>query len=510
MVTGTLELGLSNTLFVCLFVCLFIQLKLYAKYFETKNINQDNNNHAHAVCDTKLEGEYYKPDDYPVFSFLVVTLVVPLIAITLTATVVRSYRKDIQKKIDKSEHHHNLVGLVLTGIFVSFYIVGCDVMAVGFAFSGKHELSQHELRKTLNIFSTVIILIFDSSVTLIPLVVLSHICCKHINEETCIQCEQQEGRLEQQAQEGGREQEARLDQLAQEGGQPQEDGCEQQAQDSILKYCLIECSCCFDFFFYVIFGTLEDNITDKDNVLWLISFTLVAPIFTISSHFGYILVAWLTNTAQASSMSLIAVAVVVYLIFMLSRCYIANRGINPKYTCISSCLIIFYPFKQCCQIMSTTCHICCCKNNCNADIDELLQTGSNTDAQTDSNTRLNTKAFCVVFIWGCVLVAILGAVIASFTLLPIITYNLLSDLTYTFQILLIVISLLITYKILSSSEPELLRFMRNVKKRFTKHSNNLITDLRNADDDDIKATGYIIGELTKVVIQKLQATEVHE
>ena len=49
----------------------------------------------------------------------------------------------------------------------------------------------------------------------------------------------------------------------------------------------------------------------------------------------------MTNSAQASSVALICLAVMFYMFFMLRQCYLANEEVNPKGCCGSTCTVLY-------------------------------------------------------------------------------------------------------------------------------------------------------------------------
>ena len=83
------------------------------------------------------------------------------------------------------------------------------------------------------------------------------------------------------------------------------------------------------------------------------------------------------------------------------------------------------------------------------------------------------------------------------------TFDLVSDLLNTFRAFIIVISLLITYKILTLTEPDLYRFLHIMRDAFANKakSREKVEDYRNVDD--VEAVGCIAGEVAEVVIKGL-------
>jgi hypothetical protein len=102
-------------------------------------------------------------------------------------------------------------------------------------------------------------------------------------------------------------------------------------------------------------------------------------------------------------------------------------------------------------------------------------------------------------------------VIVAFYELPIATFDLLSDLLNTFQVFIILISLLITYKIVYISEPDIYPFLRKLRVAYRAERQQTENDSVGNDRaiNDVEAAGHIIGELAKVVVHKLKLPE-HE
>ncbi len=463
----------------------------------------------------------------------------------LTSTVVRSLHKSIHVRIIRTVHHQNVAGLALTGTFVTFYIVACDACAFYYAYIGHNEISHlHELKRTINFISTGLLLAFDGMVCLIPLTVLLYVCCKYIDEQTY------------------------------RAGAERQNNCNKCVRGCFLGNFLHQG---FKLYFNAIFGTLnltslwdsEDEKVKGFRLVWIITLSLVAPLFAISSHITFILVSWLTNKTQASSVALICLAVITFLFFMFRQCYTAvsaSKRIKEWPPCL-------YPFCQCGKHISACFFLSCCcwcnrwnkLNRCrewmekgDPVISKRLAIRSELNLDEESTVQVeevnllaeeekekggaspvevvkkkpkegkklnrvqsvlheqedhqykefNTRAFCIVFMWGWVLVGMVGLVIVAFMLLPIVAFDLLTDLINTFQITLILVGVLITYKILSLSEPDIYRFLNVVRKAFLTKSEadgkdvtEKVSDLKRVDD--IEATGYLVGELAEVVVHRL-------
>ena len=475
-----------------------MQLKSYGRYLSTDHFEQDDSVRTYAICESELEPTYYYlhkgKKEYGVFFFFIATMVLPILLLMLTSTVVRSLHKSIHVRIIRTSHHQNVTGLVLTGTFVMFYIVACDICAVYYAYIGYNEVSQfHHLKGTLNYISTAVLLAFDGLVGFIPLTVLLYVCCKHVDEYT------------------------------HDDDRPDD---EQSKCNKCVRCCCL--GCCLHqglkLYFNAVFGTLklkelwevQDENVKRFRLVWVITLSLVAPLFAISCHATFILASWLTNKSQASSVALICLAVLTYLFFMLRQCYTALNA-SKRLLEFPVCLIPLYPFYQCFKHVGACFYLSCCCDMCREcrdrveEGDELINDRlverNVVQPREDQHNEFNTRAFCVAFMWGWVLVGIVGLLILAFMLLPIVAFDLLTDLINTFQILLILIGLLITYKILNLSEPDVYRFLNKMRDAFLTKSGNRdvseeVSDYQKVDD--IEATGYLVGELAEVVVHKYE------
>ena len=162
-----------------------------------------------------------------------------------------------------------------------------------------------------------------------------------------------------------------------------------------------------------------------------------------------------------------------------------------------------------------------------------------TDMEEKKHKKFNTKAFCIVFFWGWVIVLPAALIFIAFTELPIKTVDLLSDLLNTFQILILLVSLLVTYKIVSLTETDISRFLKRLRKMYKvlianhkingeatlsatqsevesevsepanvtamKKVRRAIKDTKKVDD--VEAAACLVAELIEVVVHKLPKRE---
>jgi len=199
--------------------------------------------------------------------------------------------------------------------------------------------------------------------------------------------------------------------------------------------------------------------------------SLISLLFTLSSHVGFILVSWLIDAEASFSIALVFFAAFIYLFIMFRQCYAANANILPK-RYYWSLWLCFYPFKQCAKYLCACIYCCFCCNNCSKDsktykwpffrraindvkLNDILTVQSKDgNFKKNGNTKdgFNTRTFCIVFMWGWVLVSIVAAIIVAFYVLPIPAIHLFSNLLSTFQVLVLLLSIAISYKILNKGK----------------------------------------------------------
>ncbi len=99
---------------------------------------------------------------------------------------------------------------------------------------------------------------------------------------------------------------------------------------------------------------------------------------------------------------------------------------------------------------------------------------------------------------GFWLAGFLAMFLATLIELPISVFHLPNYLLNIFQVLIVVISLLITYKILNGGTPEMLRFMNSARVSYEKFNGKTN---ETEDIDEIEAGGSMFGEFTGVFVK---------
>ena len=279
-----------------------MQLNEYSKYTDYVTVVQDITSSAQAACKTNLKGHYFL--DHDIQLYLAFTVVIPFIVIGVFAAVIRSTHNEIRQKLtESSKYHPILAGLTLTGTYFMFFVIAMDIAAL----KKKHEYSELEVDNTFNLFILKITFGFDAIVFLYLLVCMMYLCCFQLHK------------------------------------------------DGLCSPCAPGCLKClpffFIFYFYAIFGSKTQNKIwqlkekgDKPIVMWMITALMLAPLFSIGSHAGYILIAWVTEPDKTTAAFLIAIGSFVFTFIVFKQCYTlykieddAGRGLFRPCTEVKNC-----------------------------------------------------------------------------------------------------------------------------------------------------------------------------
>ncbi len=513
-----------------------MQLNEYAKYQDTHRVVRELSPHIKVTCyDEDLHNNFY--DSKYTRLFISCTLLIPIFFITIISVVVRSLNTNIIIAFEKPINNGNLSAMILIGIFGEFVILGMDIAAVIYVFPKTDDTSISLTEP--NLYVAVITLGFDSLVLMCMLTGLLYLCCSHLHkdmERNCFTiCER----------------------------------CKE------IPLCCLQCCLplCLTACFYVVFGKLKDtteawkmpeentgesiNATDEERqklvtkesiseeaqgaqpqpsageekfqagndsketqtgdaihrTQWIMLFMLVAPLFSIASHSGYILVAWITEPSKATSVALILTAISVYSFLLFRQCYVVNAAINMKCRCWSICILL-WPIWQVIVHIACIVKYCSCKKCEKAEkgiedcIGEKPEDGMSLidvfkgqrKEKESSKILFNTQAFCITIPWGILSTGSLAMVIISFYDLPVQTLDIVEYLLSIFQVFIVVIALLVTYKVFMLSEPEMQKFFKYLNKQYRKGGYNIQPDIEGGIDCT-EESGAITGKYMAVLVK---------
>ena len=482
---------------------LSFQLGEYAKYNHPGQVVRDPSIHVQAICDKELKTEYYSHKNTRVF--MVCVLVIPIFATTFLSILIRSLHKEINSELAIERNHGNLAALITVGVSVQCVIIGMDVAAAYYVHTKQYEYSDYELQNTINLIVTFITLAFDSAVGLFMLSCLAYLWCSFFHKDATQQ-NYYNGKCA---------------------------SCSKGVLEMCFSCCLIPC-------FYAVFGDIKQkealamprNYGESANpplqvrvanqrMSWVLFNMLLSPLFSMASHSGYILVAWLTEPSNTTVTALVTIAVVLAASLVFRRCYRVNSEVTlfPTWPFLICCC----PIAQFCihirNVVKLMCAYCCGKYEA-----DIMQADNAAATQNDIQTAIelddtykneltylliaraakfskkpfNTQALCIVMSWGILVVGALALIIVSFYEMPFKTLALVNYLLNIFQIFIVVITLLITYKIFILGEPDLQKVIKQIRKTYYKS--------RVQEDDshleDVEATGVIVGKAMEKIIHQ--------
>ena len=340
----------------------------------------------------------------------VVLLLIPFGTIVLFTIFMRTY-----KTITMHMSGPSLVGVTHTGITVTAYVIVMDLTAIFMAYNNHEYLNTKLNSGTFNISITVATFVFDLVVTIIGSLIFIFYCLS-----LCSECNTR--------------------------------------------------SCSFAFVFIMLGkdktkDLLDDKYKNNERTLWFVLGLSYVFLFCTSSHFGYILVAYLTEPERTSSIALVALASMLFFFITFRDSYIFLKK--------------------------------CVRKNCGND-----NGGSVQLLPIDEVTNeINMLPFIISYPFGLILfVAPLAIFLSAFTLLPIPVIELASYLENIIQVVLVLLAVLISYKLISFKDSDTVRFMKKFRKSYSEEQVD-----NKETTDEFEKTGKIMGQVFRVVNKKCTA-----
>ena len=294
-----------------------MQLNIYAKFTNQGNIER-RNSFAQAVCAGELYDKYYSGKNIE-FDYIIATSAIagPLLLAMLTFffLAVSCKRKchelsdDNKNRMNLKTKRKNLVAFVLVGIYISFYILILDIFAAHTASSSSHEyepeLSVQSRDCAFNLVVAYVTLTYDLLVCFLIILILVIIWCIKIWPKQFNKC--------------------------------------------FARNCCAK-KCC-----HKSYTTDEIKIPDvADQVINSLLFPslLIPPFLSITSHLGYIILAWITQPSRSTTTLILYYFILCYLYLIFRTSYkhgskilkskTDSKTINVKIFTINLFLGMFY------------------------------------------------------------------------------------------------------------------------------------------------------------------------
>ncbi len=260
-----------------------VQLKLYAQ--RPNGVTLTDDYFAKAI-DESSDGlvDKYRNNHF-LNTFASVLFGLPLLLLVLILLYAKGARWQIRKRLvlGTPAAHASLAAVVVTGLLFAIFVVFVDAAALYYAINDNEfentKSEKHSFRNVPLLWFTAVTFSLDSIFTLGAFYMLIVASChyRHLSESH-----------------------------------------HNKTNSKRFKYCCSFIFCCWN----------VDNVEEQS--IWLLLGTLVAPIVCIGTHFGYILIAWLSLPLHAGAIFLAYILFFVYYFFTFRQLYllIVDR-VNP-------------------------------------------------------------------------------------------------------------------------------------------------------------------------------------
>ena len=230
--------------------------------------------------------------------------------------------------------------------------------------------------------------------------------------------------------------------------------------------------------------------SNSETIAFVLPILLATPLLCISSHIGYVLLAWVTEPSKCTTSLLLYYAIVVFFYFILRKFYILHQ---------KKCIML--NFKKVNNVEQGVCD----RKNVHTSTQRRRYTFSVIEVQAE---RINPQAHCIVMFYSIFLVSITMMTIFIFRLLPIASQNLISYLFNALELMIVFISTQIAFRLFFSSDFNFREAVKSFRERFAQKREDTdgnLTDsvseiARNKNYDLEKATGAVVAEFTNIAI----------
>lgn len=434
-----------------------MQLNVYAKYNDRGEIERQET-FARAVCSEDLFDIYYSGSHGTfVWSIVAATIILPIISFMI---FVVSVRKASVFSFMKPDNHSQLVSLALVGAVLSLFIVITDFLACHVAASGSHEYAVEVTSWSINfsvVYATLILdLIFTFPSFLCVLYVFYINITFFFGFDTNCKC----------------------------------------LPKNFLRSC-----------FTAVLGKGSikkyNKLKNKQSIVIIFPIMLVSPLLCITSHLGYVIIAWLTEPDKSTANLILYYIILVFLYKAYKKLYVVHsririglkrsnagrnrnkvieldvRGVESGHrsTHTSGETEESHVSSHCCGLSFTK-------------VDKEL---------------FNTQAVCLLFFHTIIVVGMVLLILSIFILLPIASARLATYIFNALQLIIAFVSIQFALSFFSDLNIKaVLESFREVyaQKRATNSNKNIIEIAQDENIELEAATGSIAAEFTNVVIQK--------
>ena len=464
-----------------------LQLNIYAKYTSHLTVVRENT-FARSVCAEELESIYYSNDN-PSFVFVIVcsTIILPMFSLMLIVFSIRNVDDNIINSFTDSTNHGTMVAFVITGMWITIGIFLCDVLACN-VLRGNHEYSSDIKGMSINLHIAYGTLVCD-----IIFICLMLLCILYIGIRFCFN--------------------------HQDSVVPHLPPTDWDRVHYYRVWTLVS----------MVVGKNTYNKIEKLSIISLIfPFMLITPILCISSHIGYIMLAWLTEPSKCTTIAILYYSFLLFIFFTLRKAYntrselnICNRkaqnGNKPQQGSDEPSTEKETKFDSTDGSASQEETSGATSGSRNSE--SLVKTSrQNAPNQPANKKDVNTQAFCLLLFYGVFIIAIAVIFTLVFLLLPLASEELVRYLFELFQLMVVLVSGLVTYK-LFFSESTFKSVIKKFKETYKKlgandnangnsnDANDVFNSIASKDENLTDIAGEFGAELTHVIVCSLKSQE---
>ena len=374
----------------------------YSKFNNPEYVVRDVSSTAQAICLQDLESGYFSHQN--VTLYFSAALVLPLATSVVSTVTLWKYHGVIKSKLDNESKRPIVIGMVMTGIYITLYILSVDAAAIYYYITRKNEYGMFDsIYQSFSLQLTWLTWVAEHvSATLVLLVfwcLREYKCRTGFSEKSIIF------------------------------------KCFIKFAKKLILACIITPFISMFVYFITNFVLVSSTTVPLFYPVVVIShITLLAvlavfyfsngcdeflmcftavPVIFVSAHIDYIFAAWLTEPSKTTSVAILAIALIFYL-FIMSRS--------------------LYKFIK--------------------------------DVLRKVNIQSESVAMTFTFVLGLFGVGIAALQVASFYTLPIPAIKLADYLDNVFQISLVILAALISYKIISTEDSEASKFFKKFNKAY--------------------------------------------
>ena len=456
-----------NLGYVVLIVLFSLQINIYAKYTDASNLIKEDNL-ATAVCSSDLQS--FSLSFGITYITLCIAVFVPIGVIIVLFITFRNLQKRIVNFIIRPSQQAGLVAYTVIGVYVSFSIFVLDILACKVVSTSDHEFAGDIDQTSIALQITYVTLFFDSLPFLSLIVCISCIFYHSIKIFLGIQNRQ-----------------------------------------SIYIHKAIS----------LVVGNKNvinfNNISDSNIIAVIFPFMLIPPIISLSSHVGYIFLAWITDPSKASAILILVYAILLCLFYSFKYIYISYSSLN-------------FSVMEPNRVTETGEEIGNSDRLEFQDIQEDISQGDKSQHTTEPGRgegdgqlhttklcrlcyvspiitkQINTQAFCLVLFHSVFIMGFLIIIITMLILIPFAAEEFTSYVVNILQLLVLIISTQFSLRVFFNEKFDVVEFIATLKEALVKNkeTNSNIKSVTGTQDKNVpvKVAGVIAAELTSAILQK--------